>query len=67
LHIVDAIEEFATLDNPHRFLGPILLSLAILPFVYGVTVLALYEASGVCETADISCRPLQIANRPAVL
>jgi hypothetical protein len=44
LHIVDAPEEFATLDNLCRFLVPILLSLAFLPFVYGVAVFALYDS-----------------------
>jgi hypothetical protein len=44
LHIVDAPEEFATLDNLRRFLVPILLSLAFLPFVYGVAVFALYDS-----------------------
>jgi hypothetical protein len=44
LHVVDAPEEFATLDNLRRFLVPILLSLAFLPFVYGVAVFALYDS-----------------------
>jgi hypothetical protein len=39
LHIMDAPEEFATLDNLRRFLV-----LAFLPFVYGVAVFALYDS-----------------------
>jgi hypothetical protein len=44
LHIIDAPEEFITLDNLRRLLAPILLSLAFLPFVYGVAVFALYDS-----------------------
>jgi hypothetical protein len=38
VQIVHAPEDFATLDNLRRLLVPILLSLAFLPFVYGVAV-----------------------------
>jgi hypothetical protein len=44
VQIVHAPEDFATLDNLRRLLVPILLSLAFLPFVYGVAVFFLYDS-----------------------
>jgi hypothetical protein len=43
MRILDRPKDFATLDNLRAFGTPILLSLAFLPFVYGVPVFALYD------------------------
>jgi hypothetical protein len=43
MRIWHAPKDFATLDNLRAFVAPILLTLAFLPFVYGVAVFALYD------------------------